>query len=97
MAAWAIGGGTVGLAGGLMANFWFITPTVGMLFVMIAFATVALGGFGSIKGAFYAGILVGLLETLVGLKAPSYKFTVVYAAYFVIVCWRPQGLFGWKR
>lgn len=95
--AWAIGGGTVGLAGGLLANFWFVTPTIGLLFVMIAFATVALGGFGSVKGAFYAGLLVGILETLVGLKFPTYKFTVVYAAYFLIVCWRPEGLFGWKR
>jgi branched-chain amino acid transport system permease protein len=95
--AWAIGGGTVGLAGALLVNFWYVTPEIGLLFVMIAFATVALGGFGSLKGAFYAGVIIGVLETLVGLRAPSYKFTVVYAAYFLIVVFRPQGLFGWKR
>ena len=59
--AWGIGGATAGIAGGLLANFYYITPTVGMLFVMIAFATVALGGFGSIKGAFLAGLIVGLI------------------------------------
>ena len=32
-----------------------------------------------------------------GLKAPTLKFTVVYAAYFLIIVFRPQGLFGWKR
>ena len=95
--AWAIGGGTVGLAGALLVNFWYITPEIGLLFVMIAFATVALGGFGSRKGAFYAGVIIGVLETLVGVKAPNFKFTVVYAAYFLIVVFRPQGLFGWKR
>ena len=95
--AWALGGGTAGLAGALLANFWYVTPTVGLLFVMIAFAAVALGGFGSIKGAFYAGLIVGVLETIVGLEIPTLKFTVVYAAYFIIVCLRPQGLFGWKR
>jgi branched-chain amino acid transport system permease protein len=95
--AWAIGGGTVGLAGALLVNFWYVTPEVGLLFVMIAFATVALGGFGSLKGAFYAGVIVGVLETLMGVKAPTFKFTVVYAAYFLIVVFRPQGLFGWKR
>jgi branched-chain amino acid transport system permease protein len=95
--AWALGGGTAGLAGGLLANFWYVTPIVGLLFVMIAFATVALGGFGSIKGAFYAGLIIGILETLVGIEVPTLKFTVVYAAYFVIVCLRPEGLFGWKR
>lgn len=95
--AWAIGGGTVGLAGGLLTNFWATDPYIGMLFVMIAFAAVALGGFGSLKGAFVAGVLIGLLETLVGLVAPSYKFTAVYATYFLVVVFRPEGLFGWKR
>jgi branched-chain amino acid transport system permease protein len=95
--AWAIGGGTVGLAGALLVNFWYVNPDVGLLFVMIAFATVALGGFGSIKGAFYAGVIIGVLETLMGLKVPTLKFTVVYAAYFLIIVFRPQGLFGWKR
>lgn len=95
--AWAIGGGTVGLAGALLVNFWYVNPNVGLLFVMIAFATVALGGFGSLKGAFYAGIIIGVLETLMGIKAPTFKFTVAYAAFFLIVVFRPQGLFGWKQ
>ena len=95
--AWALGGATAGLSGGLMANFWYVTPSVGLLFVMIAFATVALGGFGSIKGAFYAGVMIGILETSVGLKVPTLKFTAVYAAFFIIVCIRPEGLFGWKQ
>ncbi len=95
--AWALGGGTSGLAGGLLANFWYVTPGAGLLFVMIAFATVALGGFGSVKGAFFAGVIIGVLETAVGLKAPTFKFTAVYATFFIIVCLRPEGLFGWKR
>ena len=104
--AWVIGGGTVGIAGGLLVNFWYVYPTVGLLFVMIAFASVALGGFGSIQGAFFAGILIGMIEMLfpvfghlVGsdFLGPHFKFTVVYLAYFIIVVLRPQGLFGWKR
>jgi len=104
--AWAIGGGTVGVAGGLLINFYYVYPTVGLLFCMIAFACVALGGFGSIKGVFFAGLLVGVLEMvfpvfgqLVGsdFLGPHFKFTVVYLAYFIIVVVRPQGLFGWKN
>jgi branched-chain amino acid transport system permease protein len=104
--AWVIGGGTVGIAGGLLVNFWYVYPTVGLLFVMIAFASVALGGFGSIQGAFFAGILIGMIEMLfpvfghlVGsdFLGPHFKFTVVYLAYFIIVVFRPQGLFGWKH
>jgi len=104
--AWMIGGGTVGIAGGLIVNFWYVYPTVGLLFVMIAFASVAMGGFGSIKGAFFAGILIGIIEMLFPMFGhltgwdffgPHFKFTVVYFAYFIIVVLRPQGLFGWKK
>ena len=104
--AWAIGGGTAGVAGGLLVNFYYAFPTVGLLFVMIAFACVALGGFGSIKGVFFAGLLVGVMEmifpvfgSLAGSSflGPHFKFTIVYLAYFIIVVFRPQGLFGWKN
>ena len=104
--AWMIGGGTVGIAGGLIVNFWYVYPTVGLLFVMIAFASVAMGGFGSIKGAFFAGILIGIIEMLFPMIGhltgwdffgPHFKFTVVYFAYFIVVVLRPQGLFGWKK
>jgi branched-chain amino acid transport system permease protein len=104
--AWAIGGGTVGIAGGLLANFYYVYPTVGLLFCMIAFACVALGGFGSIKGVFFAGLLVGILEMVFPVfgslvnsdfLGSHFKFTVVYLTYFIIVVFRPQGLFGWKN
>ena len=93
--AWGIGGATAGIAGGLLANFYYITPTVGMLFVMIAFATVALGGFGSIKGAFLAGLIVGLIMMISGQYMSQIKISFVYLAYFLVVVLRPRGLFGW--
>jgi branched-chain amino acid transport system permease protein len=104
--AWAIGGGTVGIAGGLLVNFWYVYPTIGLVFVMIAFASVAMGGFGSIKGAFFAGVIVGMIELLFPVfghligwdfLGPHFKLTLVYFAYFIIVVLRPQGLFGWTR
>jgi len=94
--AWALGSAVVGVAGALLANFYYIYPTVGLVFVMIAFATVALGGFGSILGAFAAGILIGLIEVIGGLYVGSqFKFTIVYATYLAVVLLRPKGLFGW--
>jgi branched-chain amino acid transport system permease protein len=93
--AWGIGGATAGIAGGLLANFYYITPTVGMLFIMIAFATVALGGFGSIRGAFIAGLIVGLIMMVSGQYLSQIKVAFVYLAYFLVVVLRPRGLFGW--
>src|SRR4030042_3623072 len=59
--AWGLGSTTVGMAGALLVNFWPVDPNVGLLFTMIAFTTVALGGFGSVPGAALAGIVVGMM------------------------------------
>ena len=64
-------------------------------FGLIAFVVVALGGFGSVVGAFIAGVIVGLVEVMSGyLFAPSIKFVVVLALYLAVVVARPQGLLG---
>ena len=65
--AWGIGGGTVTMAGALIVNFWSVNPYVGLIFTMIAFAIVALGGFGSVPGAFFAGLVVGLITEIPGI------------------------------
>ena len=93
--AWGIGGATVALAGALLAHFYYVTPTVGMLFTLIAFATVALGGFGSIIGAFIAGIVIGLIMVISGQLVSELKFSFIYVVYFLVVVLRPRGLFGW--
>ena len=64
--AWGIGGASVTVAGALIVNFWSVNPYVGLLFTMIAFTIVALGGFGSVPGAFFAGIVVGLITEIPG-------------------------------
>jgi len=111
--AWGLGGATATLAGALLVNFWSVNPFVGLLFTMIAFTIVALGGFGSVPGAFMAGLVVGLITEVPGIwdfftytfhltwmeKVPmtSLKYTLVYLAYFLIMVFRPRGLFGWKQ
>jgi len=94
--AWGLGGATVGIAGALLTNFYYVFPTIGILFCMIAFATVALGGFGSIKGAFIAGLIMGLIIDLGGTYiGPQHKFALIYLTFFLVVVIRPKGLFGW--
>ena len=111
--AWGIGGGSVTVAGALIVNFWSVNPFMGLLFTMIAFAIVALGGFGSVPGAFFAGMVVGIIMEIPGIwdfftytfefgwmadvPMTSLKYMWVYLAYFVIMVVRPRGLFGWKQ
>lgn len=92
---WAIGLGCVGVAGVMMSNYFFIFTDVGVNFALFAFVAVALGGFGSITGCLYAGIIIGLVESLGGLLIdPSYKLLYVFAIYLLVVTLRPRGLFG---
>ena len=87
--------GCVGVAGGMMANYFFIFTDVGINFALFAFVAVALGGFGSIIGCLYAGIIIGLVESLGGLLIdPSFKLLYVFAIYLLVVIYKPQGLFG---
>ena len=111
--AWGLGGATAALAGGLLVNFWYVNPYVGMNFTMIAFTIVALGGFGNVPGALLAGVVVGIITELPGiwdfftytfdfdwmLSVPmtSFKYTWVYLLYFLVTVLRPRGLLGWKH
>jgi len=91
-----IGAACVGVAGGLLVNFYAVFPEVGLNFSILAFVIVALGGFGNNGGAFLAGIIVGLVTTMGGFFiGPEYKYTLVFLLYLVVITIRPKGLFGW--
>ena len=91
-----LSGACVGAAAALMASFTPITPDSCAFYSVLAFVIVALGGFGNIRGAMLAGLLVGLIEALGGYKlGTEWKYAVVFALYLVVMQIRPRGLFGW--
>lgn len=92
---WGLGAALVGLAGAILSIFYYIHPNVGASFALIAYVTVALGGFGSVFGALAAGILVGMVEALATtVMPPSMKSLGIYGLYLLVVFIRPRGLFG---
>ncbi|HKW83805.1 MAG TPA: branched-chain amino acid ABC transporter permease [Burkholderiaceae bacterium] len=93
--AWGIGAACAGAAGVLLATFFPIFPEVGANFILLAFVVVNLGGFGSVTGAFWAGILVGVIEVMGGLLlGPQFKLAVVLLLFLAVLMFRPQGLMG---
>jgi branched-chain amino acid transport system permease protein len=94
--SFGIGSALVGVAGALLATHYYIYPFVGGTFGLICFCIGALGGFGSIEGAFIAGIVVGVAQTVGGyIFDPAYKLAIVFLIYLITVWIRPQGLMGW--
>jgi branched-chain amino acid transport system permease protein len=92
---WGMGAAAVGVAGVMLATFYYISPNVGLNFATIAYVTVALGGFGSLLGALAAGLLVGLVESLTALVLePSLKQVGMFGLYLLVLAFRPRGLFG---
>jgi branched-chain amino acid transport system permease protein len=92
---WGLGAATVGVAGVMLASFYYVSPNVGANFALIAYVTVALGGFGSLAGALVAGILIGEVEALTAaVLEPSLKQVGVFGIYLLVLMVRPRGLFG---
>src|SRR6201985_2155030 len=91
--AWALAGGATGIAGALIATFFYTSPTVGETLAIVAFVTVSLGGFGSVLGALIAGLLIGVIESVSAYAIGAvYKDIVVYTLFVAVLWLRPQGL-----
>jgi branched-chain amino acid transport system permease protein len=92
---WGLSAGAAGIAGALLATAYPWSPSVGETFGLLAFVTVALGGFGSVLGSLYAGLIIGLIEALSAYWLGAiYKDIVVYGLFVALLWLRPQGLMG---
>jgi branched-chain amino acid transport system permease protein len=93
--AFGVGIALVAAAGGLLATYYPIEPTVAVNFIVLMFVAVVVGGLGSIPGAFVGGIAIGLVQSLTLLVLPLQLQNVgVFVAFLVVLYVRPQGLFG---
>jgi branched-chain amino acid transport system permease protein len=83
------------VAGGLLASSYPFTPYVGLEFVIIMYAGVVLGGLGSTLGAFWGGLLIGVIQQCSALLLPTQlQNTAIFAVFLLVVFLRPQGLLG---
>ena len=93
--AFALGTCITALAGGLLATNFPFHPFVGLEFVIVMYAGVVLGGIGSILGAFWGGMVIGLVQQLSSLVLPTQlQNAAIFVFFLLIVILRPQGLFG---
>lgn len=93
--AFAVGTAITAMAGGLLATNLPFTPFVGVEYVIIMYAGVVLGGIGSVIGAFWGGMLIGLIQQMSTLVLPTQlQNATIFLCFLLIVILRPQGLFG---
>jgi branched-chain amino acid transport system permease protein len=95
--AFIMGVALAGLAGLLVTPLYYVSVSASLAFRTAPMMVIVLGGLGSIKGSFFGGILVGIVEALVTTLIDTQLSVASISILFLIVVYlRPQGLFGKK-
>lgn len=90
-----LGTACVAIAACLLMPTYYVNPTAGDAFVLIAFTIVVLGGMGSIIGALLGGLFVGVIESLSSVfLGQSLGQIGIFIMFIAILLVRPSGLFG---
>jgi branched-chain amino acid transport system permease protein len=93
--AFGIGIACVGAAGAMLIPIYYVFPTVGSLFVLIAFVVVILGGYNSLVGSVIGGLIIGVVEGFSGFFiSPHLKEAVYFIIFIFILLFKPTGLLG---
>lgn len=88
-------GGIAGILVGMAFNS--VTPQMGLSMGLKGLAIIILGGMGSVRGAMFGGLILGLAETFIVVYGDSgYRDAIAFLAIIIILLIRPQGLFGQK-
>ena len=96
--SYGIGLATLGAAACLLMPIFYVSPTIGHVFVLVAFTVVVLGGMGSFLGAVVGGLIIGLTESFGGLfLGESLGQIGISLIFILILLFRPSGLFGAKQ
>jgi branched-chain amino acid transport system permease protein len=96
--SYGIGLATLGAAACLLMPMFYVSPSIGHVFVLVAFTVVVLGGMGSFLGAIVGGLVVGLTESFGGLfLGESLGQIGISLIFILILLFRPSGLFGARQ
>ena len=89
----AIAFGTVAIAGMCDGMITTISPTIGTdTILLFAFASVVIGGLGSLWGTLLGGVILGVAQAIGGQINPSWEQLAGYAVFLVVLVVRPEGL-----
>ena len=92
--AFALGSGLAALGGALGAEVLAITPGYALEHLVYFLIVVAVGGLGSIRGPFFAALMVGIADTGLKYFAPEFGAFFIYALTMAILLRYPRGLLG---
>jgi branched-chain amino acid transport system permease protein len=90
-----LGTACVAIAACLLIPTYYVNPSAGNAFVLVAFTIVVLGGMGSVPGALVGGLVIGVVESLGGFFfGESLGQVGIFLIFIAVLLLRPRGLFG---
>jgi branched-chain amino acid transport system permease protein len=90
-----LGTACVAIAACLLIPSYYVNPSAGNAFVLVAFTIVVLGGMGSVPGALIGGLAIGVVESLSSLfLGDSLGQVGIFLIFIAVLLVRPSGLFG---
>ena len=89
----SLGVGMAAFAGMITAPVSSVYPGMGTQVLIICFVVVVIGGIGNVRGALFAALLIGLVDTFGKVLFPQAAGLSVYLLMAGILLWRPEGLF----
>lgn len=96
MLVWGLSSAIAAMAGILISPKLLMTADMGFI-AILSFAAAIVGGFTSLPGAVVGGMVIGIVENLVGLFVSSKAIVVApFLAIMLVLLLRPQGLLGGK-
>jgi branched-chain amino acid transport system permease protein len=94
-ATFALGSGLAAAAGALLGPVFVVTPTMGNLAALKAFAIVILGGLGNVKGATAGGFILAFAEEIgAGYVSSGYRDAIGFLLIIIVLLFKPTGLFA---
>ncbi len=91
---WGVGTALAAVTGILIAPLNYLDPNMMGDVVLKAFAAAVLGGITSLPGAVVGGLLLGILDSVVGFQVPELRTTIAFVLIVLVLVVRPGGLFG---
>lgn len=89
------GSALAAIAGVLLGSLYVVTPFMGESMVLKAWTVVIVGGLGNIPGAIFAGLLIGVVESLAaGIWTSGWSNVAAFVIVVMVLLIRPQGLFN---
>lgn len=90
----AVGVALAAVAGVVGAPVRTLYPGLDFEILILTLVVVVVGGLGTLRGAFWGAMLIGMADTFGKALIPQFSLFLIFAVMAVVLLIRPSGLFG---